>query len=307
MNRNAPIRDLDPSLLRAFVSIVDAGTFARAAARLNRTQSALSMQVKRLEDVVDATLFDRNNRPPTLTIAGEKLLAYAREIVAVNDAALESLRSDKLSGRVRLGLMEDFATFHLPRMLSKFRRLFPDVLIEVETGLTSEFKEMVGARFDAVIVMTPENGTEGEFLYRGKPLWGGAPGVDPVEHEVLHLALYRPGCFFRKWATEALDKAERRWHAQLIANSIGAVAAEVREGGCVSVFKDLTWPGGLCRLGCADGLPDLPNFELRLLRAPSADRGAAKAFADFLGEEVRSLHSDLDQRPALSVVKSERF
>lgn len=282
LNGSAPIRDLEPTLLRAFVTIVDAGTFSRAARRLNRTQSALSMQVKRLEELVDAVLFDRSSRPPALTPAGEKLAVHARAMLALNDSALEEIRADKISGQVRLGLMEDYAATHLAPLLARFRSRHPDVLVEVETGLTGAYVEQLGHRFDLVLTMTAADSSEGELLYRGRPQWAAAPGFEPRDHAVLPLALFRPGCLFRKWATAALDRDGRHWHMGLISTSIGAVAAAVREGWCISVFKDLTLPEGLKVLGPAEGLPALPDYEMRLLSAPSANTGAAKALADAL-------------------------
>lgn len=289
MNKNGPVRDLDPSLLRAFVAVVDAGTFSRAARRLNRTQSTLSMQIKRLEELVDADLFDRGSRPPTLTPAGEKLVSYARELVSLNDTALEDIRSGQVSGQVRLGLMEDIATTRLAPLLGRFHKDHPDVLVEVETGLTSEFIDMLGSRFDILVIMTGRDFIGGDLLYRGKTVWGAAPGFDPHAHQVLPVALSRHGCLFRTWATAALDRSGRRWHTGLVSTSVGAVTAAVRAGWCVSVFKDVTLPDDLSILGASDGLPALPDFEIRLLRAPSAGRGAVRAFDLFLRAQFRAL------------------
>lgn len=285
-----PIRDLDPTLLRAFIAIVDTGNFSRAAARLNRTQSALSMQVKRLEELLDASLFDRASRPPTLTMAGEKLVAYAREIIAINDSALEDIRSETVSGQVRLGIMEDFAATRLAPLLGRFRQTYPGVHVEIETGLTAEFVEMLGCRFDIVVAMTAVGSHEGELLYRGKTRWAGAQGFDPRRWEVLPIALFPPGCLFRKWATTALDRAGRKWRTSLVSTSFGAVSAVVRDGWCVSLFKDFTMPPDLRALGPADGMPALPDFEIRLLRTQAADTGAGKALSAFLRANLSEPH-----------------
>lgn len=280
------MRDIDTGLLRAFVAIVDAGTFSRAARRLNRTQSTLSMQIKRLEDLVETPLFDRGPRPPQLTPAGEALLSYAREMVAINDAALESLRAERIAGQVRLGLMEDYAATRLAPLLGTFLAAHPDVQVEVHTGLTGRFLDELGSRFDLVVAMLPAGEHEGELLCRGRSVWAAAASFDAQAPGPLPLALYQPGCLFRKWATDALDTAGRRWRLGLVSSSLGAVTAAVQEGWCLSVFKDSMLPPGLRVLDTRDGLPALPDFEIRLLRAPSARTRAAKQLAGFLAERL---------------------
>lgn len=285
------MRDIDTSLLRAFVAVIDSGNFSRAARQLNRTQSALSMQIKRLEELVDAPLFERTVRPPLVTPAGEALVAYAREILAINDAALATIKTNRLAGKVRLALMEDYAATRLAPILGAFLAEHPDVQVEVHTGLTGSFLNEIGSRFDVVLATTPVGSGDGEFLYRGASVWGAAPTFDPKRHDPLPLALYEHGCLFRKWSTDALDAAGRRWRMGVVSSSLGAIAASVREGWSASIFKANTLPAGLKILDESDGMPPLPDYEIRLFRAPSAGSGAAKSLADFLVERVPGDHA----------------
>lgn len=284
------MRDLDTGLLRAFLAVIDAGGFTRAARRLNRTQSTLSMQIRRLEELVEAPLFDRTLRPARPTAAGEALAPYARELVALHDAAYQSLRGEGVAGQVRLALMEDYAATRLAPLLGAFGQRHPQVQVEVHTGLTAELAETLGTRCDLLVAMRPAGDGAGdgagELLYRGRSLWAAAPGFEARADEPLPLALYRPGCLFRQWAAAALDAAGRRWRPALVSTSIGAVAAAVRAGWCLSVFKDSALPEGLVALGEAEGLPALPDFEIRLLRAPGARSPAARALAGFLAERL---------------------
>lgn len=284
------MRDIDIALLRAFVAVVDKGNFSRAARQLNRTQSALSMQIKRLEDIIGSALFERAVRPPMITSAGELLIAHAREMLALNDAALQAINNSTVAGQVRLALMEDYASKLLGPVLTRFQTEYPAVEVEIHTGLTSSFMEQIGKHFDLVIAMVPDGTTEGELLYRGKSVWAGATHFDPAAFDPLPLALFQQGCYFRRWATTALDNAGMRWRMGLVSSSLGAVTAMVREGNSLSVFKDITLPRDLRIFGKQEGLPDLPDFEIRLFRAPGARLGAANKLSEFFKDNFHSDH-----------------
>jgi DNA-binding transcriptional LysR family regulator len=127
---------LDPDLLQAFVAVSDLRSFTRAAARLNRTQSAVSMQVKRLEERLGAELFHRSTVHVELSPSGEALLGYARRILAISDEAVARLREHGLHGHVRLGVMDDYGTLIVPALLAGFAALYPHIQVEMQTGLT---------------------------------------------------------------------------------------------------------------------------------------------------------------------------
>ncbi|MGF1529454.1 MAG: LysR family transcriptional regulator [Candidatus Competibacterales bacterium] len=288
------MRDIDTSLLRAFVAVVDTGNFSRAAQRLNRTQSTLSMQIKRLEATVGMPLFERSVRPPVVTEAGERLLAYAREMLAINDAALESLRFKRLAGQVRLATMEDYAATRLAPLLREFIEAHPDIKIEIHTESTAAPLNQLGTRYDLALAAVPVGYPDGDLLYRGQSVWGASPHFVLAHHERLPLALYPQGSLFRRWATDALDAVRKRWRVALVSASYGAVVATVREGWALAVFKDTTFPADLQPLGPAEGLPPLPDWEMRLFWAPGMRVGATQYFGQFLAER---LHDDGAPRP----------
>jgi DNA-binding transcriptional LysR family regulator len=264
--------DLDPDLLKAFVAVAEQRSFTRAARLLHRTQSAISMQIRRLEERLGVALFHRSTVAVELSAAGEGLLGYARRILALNAEAVARLRAQEISGVVRLGVMDDYGTLVLPSLLAAFTRSHPQVQVEMETGLTAAMPERLGTSFDLVIALHPQAHGEGEALRREQPVWAAGIGHDPHRQDPLPVALYPPGCLFRRWAMEALDEAGRPWRLAFVSQSLGAVAAIAAEGLAVTVVKSGICPPGLRRLGPGDGLPPLPVAELRLHRAPGLSR-----------------------------------
>jgi DNA-binding transcriptional LysR family regulator len=272
---------LDPDLLKAFVAVADHRSFTRAAAALNRTQSAVSMQIKRLEDRLGVELFSRTTVNVDLSSAGEGLLGYARRILKLNAEAVGHLRDHKVEGVVRLGVMDDYGSVVVPPLLSRFVSGYPLIHVEMETGLTATMTDRLGSSFDLVIAMHPEGRGGGEFLRREQAVWA-AGASHPVEAlDPLPVALYPQGCLFRKWAMEALDKARRPWRLAFVSHSLAAVEAIAVQGLAVTVVKSGTFPPTLRALSARDGMPKLPAADIRLHRASKLSR-AASLLADHL-------------------------
>jgi DNA-binding transcriptional LysR family regulator len=282
---------LDPELLQAFIAVAEQRSFTRAAVVLNRTQSAVSMQVKRLEERLQAELFHRTKSNVDLSAAGEGLLGYARRILSLNEEAVGRVREQNIEGRVRLGVMDDYGTLLVPPLLASFVANFPLIQIEMETGLTSTMTDRLGEAYDLVIAMHPEGRVEGELLRTEQAVWAASAEHRVEQLEPLPVALYPQGCLFRKWAMQALDKAGRPWRLAFVSHSLSAVEAIAAQGLAVTVVKSGTFPSSLRRLTARDGLPPLPRAEIRLHRAPKLSR-AATLLADHLvaalAEPVRS-------------------
>lgn len=278
-------RALDPDLLAAFVAVAEHRSFTRAAAALNLTQSAVSMQIRRLEERLQAELFQRSTTQVALTDAGERLLGYARRILSLSDEAIGKLLNHGIEGRVRLGVMEDYGTHVVPPLLARFAAGYPSISVEMETGLTSLMPERLGEDFDLVIGMHVEGSNGGELLRREPATWAGSPDHDLTEHAPLPLALYPQGCLFRRWAMDSLDAAGRPWRLAFVSHSQAAVAAVVAQGLAVTVMKQGTFPAQLRPLSAKDGMPGLPIAEIRLHRAPNASI-AAGLLADHLRTSI---------------------
>ena len=287
---------LDPDLLKAFVAVADQRSFTRAAAMLNRTQSAVSMQIKRLEERLGVELLHRTKVNVELSSAGEGLLGYARRILVLNDEAVGRLGHHKVEGRVRLGVMDDYGTLIVPPLIASFVSGYPMIQVEMETGLTAHMTNRLGEAFDLVIAMHPEGHKEGEFLRREQAVWAASPGHVVEEMDPLPVALYPQGCLFRKWAIEALDEAKRPWRLAFISHSLAAVEAIAAQGLAVTVVKSGTFPPRLRALGERDGMPRLPAADIRLHRASNLSRPAS-LLADHLVSAMLDNHGQLANRP----------
>jgi DNA-binding transcriptional LysR family regulator len=282
---------LDPDLLQAFLAVADHRSFTRAAMALNRTQSTVSMQIKRLEEQLQAELFHRTKANVDLSAAGERLLGYARRILSLNEEAVGRVREHRVEGRVRLGVMDDYGTLLVPPLLASFIANYPRIDVEMETGLTSTMTGRLGKTYNIVIAMHPEGHFEGELLRREQAVWAASTEHRAEVSDPLPVALYPQGCLFRSWAMQALDKANRPWRLAFVSHSLSAVEAIVAQGLAVTVVKSGTFPSRLRRLSERDGLPPLPRAEIRLHRAAKLSR-AATLLADHLvaslAEPVRS-------------------
>ena len=276
-------RDLDIDLLRALVAVAERGGVTRAAGALGLSQSAVSMRLARREELAGVTLIDRSARRARPTREGELLLGYARRMIRLNDEATGALARGRLAGRVRLGVMEDYAVHRLPAILARAAATHPDITIEVETGLTSLLLERLGRDFELVVAMHPAGAGYGDRLTREAAVWAGAPGGTAHRADPLPLALAPVGCLFRQWALDALDAARRPWRLSFVSQSHVAVAAAVAAGLAVSVFKTSTLPRGLAPLGRTHDLPRLPEADIALHRATGLPPAAAR-IADLLSD-----------------------
>ena len=289
------IPSLDPELLRAFVAVADHRSFTRAAVTLNRTQSAVSMQIKRLEDRLGVALFSRTKANVDLSAAGEGLLGYAQRILALNEEAVGRLAERKVEGVVRLGVMDDYGTSIVPPLLASFLAGYPRIHIEMETGLTYAMPAGLGETYDLVIAMHPEGRGEGDFLRREQAVWATSPSQAVEQQAPLPVALYPQGCLFRKWAIEALDAARRPWRLAFVSHSIAAVEAVAAQGLAVTVVKTGTFPAKLRALSDHDGMPRLPAADICLHRAANLSP-AGSLLADHLRSGISNRHDEVSLR-----------
>ncbi|MGY3036748.1 DNA-binding transcriptional LysR family regulator [Bradyrhizobium sp. USDA 4354] len=281
--------DLDPDLLKAFLAVAKHRSFTRAAAILNRTQSAVSVQIKRLEERLDVRLFHRTRSGVALSAAGQELLVYAKRLLDLNAEAVDALRARKGAAMVRLGVMDDYGTIVVPPLLTQFAKSHPEIRVEIETGLTAAMPARLGEAYDLVIAMHPEGHGDGELLRREQAVWAAAASYSAgAPHDMLPVALYPPGCLFRQWAADALDAARRPWRLAFVSQSLAAVEAIAAQGLAITVVKAGILPPRLRVLSERDGLPPLPAADIRLHRARNLSRPAA-LLADHLQRAISEL------------------
>lgn len=280
--------NLDIDLLRAFVTIADIGNFTRAAERLGRTQSTISLQLKRLEDALGRRLFERNARNVRLTSDGEMLLSYARTILRTNDEVVSRITEPDLEGLVRLGTPEDFATSYLPAVLARFARAHPRIALDVRCDLTLNLlKWFENGDFDLVLVKREPQGSSGGVKVWREPLvWAAVDRsiVDPSQP--VPLVVSPQPCVYRKRATHTLDRIGRAWRITYTSPSLAGAQAAVLAGLGVTVLPKDMVPQGMHVLGIDDGFPELDDTEIALCRAPQGISKAAERLAEHI---IRSL------------------
>ena len=278
----------DIEALRAVMAGIELRSFARAAAQLGRSQSAISMQLKKLEQQAGAALFVRKGRGLVPTEAGEALAAYARRIVALNDEAALALGAAASTATVRLGLPQDFFDDVMPSTLTAFSDRHSRVHVAVQAGPNHVLAEEIRAgRLDvAIAFFRPGRDTEGELLSQQPTRWLAGVGFgDRCDDERLPLVLFDHPCLFRHAALAALDGAGRRWRLAVTTPSLPGIWGALRSDLGIAVRTDHGRPDGIVVIEDGLGLPALPLIEVRLLQAPTASP-VARDLADILRAEA---------------------
>jgi len=263
MQLNAP----DPELLRTFIVIVENGSFTSAAKRIHRTQSAVSMQVRRLEEIVGCALFERVGRVIKLTNEGEVFFDHARRILRAYREALSAFGGEHLEGEVSIGLPDDFASTFLPAILNRFSRLYPGVhlnlVCEPSKRLVSEIKE---GSIDVALVTEGEAPVTGMVVHRERLVWAASTQHEVYDQDPVPLAIFHTGDIFRRYAIEQLQALGRRARIQVTSPSYAGISAAVDAGIAVAVlFKSNIRPHWRT-LGLQEGYPELPELGIVLER-----------------------------------------
>jgi DNA-binding transcriptional LysR family regulator len=276
---------LDIDQLKTFVAIAETGSFTRAAEIVHKTQSAVSMQMKRLEERIGSPIFERSGRASKLTDEGERLLDYARRIVKLSAEALSSVAKTNLSGRVKLGVPDDYADRYLPEIMARFSRSHPDVELTVHCAPTIELVELIDrGELDLAIVTHDASNRPSEVIRRERMLWVTSNRHAVHQEEPLPLALTRPisaerECPWRRAALPRLDDMGKPYRILYTSRNSAALGAAVLAGLAVSVFPESAIRPGMRVLGPSDGFPALPSFDIGLLRNPHESSELADALA----------------------------
>ena len=250
----------DIDLLKTFVTVKDTGGFSSAARHLHRTQSAVSMQVKRIESMIGHQVFNRNGRSITLTTEGEKLLPHARQMLKINDEAIAELITPEIEGSVRLGIADGYGTYFLPHVLSSFRQAHPRVQLELTCDLSGKMlKDLENGDLDLAILARDQGESGGEMLWCEPIVWVCASEVPVHKQDPIPLALFPHGCVLRASALSALEQQNQKWEQIYSSSSLAAVQAAVLAGLAVAVIGGSTVLPGMRTLNQEDGFPPLPS------------------------------------------------
>ncbi len=277
---------IDTELLRTFVAIADNGGFTRAAKMVNRTQSAVSMQMKRLEeDVLQRSLFARDGRQIRLTAEGQVLLGFARRILKLHGEVFNTLREPHMIGAVRIGTPDDYVMRFLPGILSRFAQAYP--LVQVDVHCESSLQLLQRQDLDLTIV-TREPGKEiGQLLRQERFVWAEANGFTPHEQNPIPLAMFNTDCFCRDWACNALTSLDRPYRIAYTSPSLSAIMAVVSAGLAVTAQLQSLITADMRILGEAEGLCELPVANIMLLRNASSQGPITECLAEHIAEGFR--------------------
>jgi DNA-binding transcriptional LysR family regulator len=285
-----PRTNLNMDVLRTFVTGLELGSFSKAAKRLGRSQSAISTQLRRLEEQVGKPLLEKSGRGLSLTTAGERLLSYAKRILELNDEVVDGLRDGEVEGWVRLGIPQDFAEGWLTSLLGRFARAHPKVRVEVRAEQNVQLIERLrNGELDLALAWAGNNdGVDVERLVDLPMVWIGRPdwaGIKALGGEPLPLVAFEPPCVFRSAGIDALDRAGISWRLAFTSPSLAGLWAATGAGLGVTLRTTIGLPSSLTVLKPgASGLPKLPKVVLTLCKT-KAD-SAVNRLSEILRETI---------------------
>lgn len=281
-------RNLDLTALRSFVTVAETGGVTKAAGFLHVTQSAVSMQLKRLEDALGLALLDRSARSVSLTAAGEQLLSYARRLLDLNDEVFLRLTDQQYEGEIVLGVPNDIVYPAIPQVLKRFNAEFPRVRVTLQSSYTRKLKELYGRGHCDLILTTEESvGPGGETLVERPLVWIGAIGGTAWRQRPVRLA-FEKACIFRSEVQRALDAAGVPWDMAVESESTRAVEASVSADLAVHAAIEGTEPPYVEKVAHGGGLPPLPTIRINLYAADTMGDVPKAALASLVRQAFRS-------------------
>lgn len=276
---------MDADLLKAFLAVAETGGFSSAAKRLHLTQSAVSLQIKRLEERVGATLFSRTSRSVALTDAGATLLPYAQRILRLNEEAEEAVATTASAQQVRVGMTDEQALAYLPDILPAYKLSYPDARLEVICEESPRLVERVhDGLLDIAIAIRHPGRTGGTVIGRECLRWVAAQDFRLPEHDPVPLAVNPEGCVYRATMIAALHRAGRPWRIAFTSASATGANIAVRAGLGIAAKAERALPEGCRFLGESDGLPPLGSVIVELHSSAAPINEPTRAFRDLLLE-----------------------
>ena len=272
--------------LKTFLAIAQTGSFSRTAELVGRTQSAISLQIKRLEEIVGRPLFYRTNRSVELTSEGVLLLPYAKRMVHLSHEIRSLFEEHEIEGEVRFGAPEDFASFYLPKVLADFAQSHPLTQLSVDCDLTLNLLERFEhGDYDLILVKREPTGHRtGTTVWREPLVWATAePSM--MNDAVLPLVLAPEPCLYRKRALMVLDKVHRPWRIAYTSPSYAGTLAAVRAGLGMTIMPKHMVPDDLRMVGKSKSLPQLPDAEIALIARRELSK-PAKVLAEHIIQSI---------------------
>jgi DNA-binding transcriptional LysR family regulator len=261
------MKNLPMDLLRTFVSVAQLNSFTRAGELLGRSQPAVSLQLQRLEELVDETLLVRNGKNLELSEAGENLYNYANQILTLNDLAISQLSKSTITGKIRLGIPSEFATVLLPKIVSRFAKAYPNVTLEVNCELSKTLLSKEGkANHDLILALEDNPSKTGSSLVKTDELvWVASADHNAQKVEVVPLIAAAEGCIYRQRAIKLLDRAKQPWQIVYTIPDLTGIQYAIQEGLGVTVLAKSTVPENLKILTPSTRFPALGKVGISLI------------------------------------------
>nr|WP_298412968.1 LysR substrate-binding domain-containing protein [uncultured Halomonas sp.] len=290
--RNTALPLLDTEVLRTFVVIAESGSFTRAAEQVFRTPSALSMQIKRLEEILGQRLFLREARRVRLTPEGEVLLSYGRRLLKLNEEAVTQFLAPSLEGTVRFGTPDDVGSRILPGVLAKFARSHPAVQVDVVVGRSIDMlRRLNEGELDLVLVTSGNQGVDaerGEIVHTEPLVWACLEGGVAAQRSPMPLALANKGCAWRTMALSALDRSGLAYRIAYTSENCAGQEAALLADLAIAPLPQSMVRGPLRELKNEAGLPSLGEYQVLLIQAASAG-SASEVLAGHVVDAFRGL------------------
>jgi DNA-binding transcriptional LysR family regulator len=278
--------ELDINLLRTFVAVVESGSFTKASRAVFRSQAAVSMQVKRLEESIGQPLFVRDTRNLELGQTGKALLPYARRLLNLHDEVWTALAQPEVQGQISIGAPDDYIASLLPDVLRKFSAVYPRVTLELICAPSTVLAPMLADNKLDLAFFSRGNRTKGAFIRFEPMVWVGTEEAQAWLNKPLPIALFEKGCISRLHAERGLKESRLDYRMVCSSDSLIGLLTAVEAGLAVAALAKCSVPRHLKVVGRKEGLPELERLEIVLARAPRAKTKPCDVLAELIHDTL---------------------
>ncbi|MCZ4354413.1 LysR family transcriptional regulator [Roseovarius aestuarii] len=272
---------LNSDLLRTFIAVAETGSVTKGAARIFRSQSAASLQIRKLEAILGQPVFDRHGRGVVLTDAGQRLMPVARDVTRKLDATLRELTADELHGKLRLGIPDDQSKESLVRIIGEFVQSHPNVDLEVTCALSAAYPDALAAgALDLAIYEVSQPAPGAEILRRERTCWMMSCHHDLLSRAPVPVALFDRDCWWREAALDALNAAGRPYRIVYSSQSVAGIAASIEAGIAIGLLGETSLSEGMRSLSGEGGFGEMPVSNLVLGQGADTESAPIKAMKD---------------------------
>lgn len=283
------ITNLPTDVLRTFLAVIDLGSFTKAGQLLGRTQPAISLQIRKLEELLGMPLLDTSGRNIALTKDGETLARHARQLLVLNDEIVTRLQKRDSQGNLRVGLPTDYAVAFFQTMMAHYSQQHPDVQLSIHCDVSDRLLSMfIGDELDLAIAMYDDGPAPGLiYTWVERPIWAAGQDSDADRREPLPIAAHPDGCHYRARMIRSLDQIGRSWRITYSSPGISGLQQAVQSGLGVTALTRRTLLGGMRVLSEKDGFPPLADIHLGL---HFKNTGASTAALTLVNHIMQALH-----------------